>query len=203
MADGGSRLRAAHPVPTLPRVPTPLPSRLRDAAGRALPWVATGILVLVAIGQLRARGGIEEGVAAPAFEAVLDDGARFTLAAHRDHVVVLNFWGSYCPPCRSEAPALARVAAELRARGDLLVGLSVDRAPLADVARAGRGFGMTYPLGLAPAEALDAYRVRLLPTTVVIAPGGHVARTIVGEVDEARLRAAIADARALLSSPPR
>jgi thiol-disulfide isomerase/thioredoxin len=177
--------------------------RLRESLGRALPWVAVAGLVLVAVGQLRARGGIDEGVSAPSFDATLDDGTTFRPEAYRDRVVVLNFWGSHCPPCRREAPALARVAAELRARGDVLVGLSVDPTPLAEAVRAGRAFGMNYSLALAPEAALDAYRVRVLPTTVIIAPGGRVARTIVGEVDEARLRAEVAAARGLLSSPPR
>lgn len=160
-----------------------------------LPWAAIAVLGGLAIGQMRGGGGPDEGARAPALAVELDDGRHFELSAQRGHVVVVNFWGTYCGPCRAEAPVLTRVWQQLRGTGDTMVGVAVDRAPVADVARFARGLGMLYPIAVAPAEVLGSFRVRMVPTTIVIDRRGVVSRTLVGEVSEESLRSAIDAAR--------
>lgn len=175
-----------------PRAPRSLLDRVVRGV---LPWAAIAVLGGLAIGQMAGGGGLDEGGAAPALSVTLDDGTQFELAAHRGHVVVVNFWGTYCPPCRAEAPVLTRAWRALRGTGDVLIGVAVDRAPLADVARFARGLGMQYPIAVGPLDMLGSFRVRLVPTTVVIDRRGVVARTIVGETDDDALASAIALAR--------
>src|SRR5262245_35219116 len=105
---------------------------------RGLLWVA-----LVAIGLAWALGSRENsnlrpGTRLAGVEARLADGGSFSLAAERGHVVVLNFWATWCGPCRREAPILSR----LHRDGVRVVGLAVDALPLATVASKGRAIGM-------------------------------------------------------------
>ena len=176
-----------------PRRPRSLLERITRGA---LPWAAIVVLGGLALAEMRGAGGPAEGHAAPALAVELDDGERFELAAHRGHVVVVNFWGTYCPPCRAEAPVLTRAWQGLRGSGDLLIGVAVDRAPLAEVARFARGLGMRYPIAVGELDLLGSFRVRLLPTTVVVDRQGVVARTLVGEVSDDSLARALAAARA-------
>ena len=62
---------------------------------------------------------------APAVSGPLDGGGRLSLAADRGHVVVLNFWGSWCPACRAEAPGLAAADSRFAAAGVRFVGIDV------------------------------------------------------------------------------
>lgn len=179
------------PAPS-PRRPRPLLERLLRGA---LPWAAIAVLGGLAIAELRGSGGPDEGSASPRLVVDLDDGTHFDLANERGHVVIVNFWGTYCPPCRAEAPVLTRVWRSLRGSGDRLVGVAVDRAPLADVTRFARGLGMAYPIAVGPLAILGDFQVRLVPTTVVIDRRGIVARTLVGEVSDASLTRALEAAR--------
>ncbi len=171
-----------------------LRARVTGALRGAWPWALVAVLAWWAFGGLTA-GGPPEGARVPALEVALDDGRTFSLDAQRGRVVVVNFWGTYCPPCRAEAPVLARAAALLRATGDVLIGVAVDPAPLADVARFARGLGMSYPIAVIPPGPLAPFRVTQVPTTVVVDRRGLVARTLVGALDDDRLARAIADAR--------
>lgn len=85
----------------------------------------------------------------PDFNIRLYNGETFTLSEHRGQVVVVNFWASWCPPCRSEAPTLEAVWQTYRERGLVLVGVNVwdsEAAALKFV----REFGLTFPTGPDP-----------------------------------------------------
>jgi len=109
-------------------------------------------------------------------------GRRHTLADHRGKVVLVNFWATWCEPCRDEMPSLARLRASL---GGRLVVLAVNygesKPRVADfLAR----LGVDLPVLLDPnREAPRAWRVRVLPTSFVVGPDGRVRYTVVGEVD--------------------
>lgn len=119
------------------------------------------------------------------------DGTRLDLADLRGQVVVLNVWGSWCAPCRAEAPALERVAADTRSQGVQFVGINVKDSPAPAQAYTER-FGIGYPsIDAGDGQALLALRGVLPgapPSTAVLDRYGRVAATVFGEVDETTLR---------------
>ena len=134
------------------------------------------------------------------------DGGRLTLYDLRGHVVVVNVWGSWCAPCREEAPALARVARETEARGVRFVG--IDTRDNADAARAFvRRFGIPYPsLVDQDGRVLLAFNgilpVSAVPSTLVIDRNGLIAARVVGKVTYNTLRGLVEDVLAEGGSPP-
>lgn len=123
------------------------------------------------------------GDTAPPIDLVLFDGTRFVLADHPETVVV-NFWASWCIPCRSEMPAIDRFA---RDRPEItVIGIAVD-----DTEEAARAFaaevGVSYPLGIDEEDVTIREYSRLgLPTTFVIVDGRLAARAD-GELTYAEL----------------
>ena len=108
---------------------------------------------------------------APPFELVGLDGASVRLADFRGRTVVLNFWATWCGPCRLEAPTFAAFA---RAHPEITVLGVVADGPAAKVRAAARELGITYPVVLGDAATFGAYGVTTYPTTVVVGPDGEV-----------------------------
>jgi cytochrome c biogenesis protein CcmG/thiol:disulfide interchange protein DsbE len=118
----------------------------------------------------------------------LDSGARRSLADFRGKVVVLNFWASWCAPCRDEAPLLQRWHRQIESRGGTVVG--VDALDASDDAREFvRRFGITYPNLRDPSgEELKPFGVSGYPETFVLDRRGRIAALVRGPVDERFLR---------------
>jgi cytochrome c biogenesis protein CcmG/thiol:disulfide interchange protein DsbE len=170
----------------------PVPSPLKRVLRQAAPWLLlTGGIFWVTAGGGRQPGAFELGARLPELAVDLSDGSRFELSEARKHVTVLNFWASYCAPCRAEAPILSA----LQAPDVRVVGLSIEGLPAQQMLRAAADFGMHYPIAAVDAPLLDRMRVRAVPTTYVIARDGTIVLSRVGGVTRDELEAAIADAR--------
>ncbi len=128
------------------------------------------------------------GKPAPDFEIELIDGETVTLSGYRGKVVLLNFWGTWCPPCRAEMPALQRAWEEYKDRGVVFLGAAIYDEK-ADVEKFAEAFGITYPLGIDLMGDLTVdYKVTQYPTTFLIDREGNEVRRIVNPVNEAFLR---------------
>jgi len=121
------------------------------------------------------------GRPAPALAGATFAGRPFDLAALRGRVVVLNFWASWCAPCREEMPALDGFQRQWASRGVLVVGLSTDKPPALPLA--GRiADGVGYPILAAANARADGFGMpRELPATVIIDPAGIVRAIVTGE----------------------
>ena len=177
--------------------PGPAPRRGRPALRRALDlalWVAViGLLVWRFGPQVGAALGLGRGSEpAPDFEVVTLTGDTLRLSELRGRVVLVNFWATWCPPCRLEMPGFQRVWEDYRDRGVVIVGLSTDRGVRSDIEAWVRERGITYPVAFAPGSVVRAYGgARVLPTSLLIAPDGRIAHRVEGFYAEPALRAAI------------
>jgi cytochrome c biogenesis protein CcmG/thiol:disulfide interchange protein DsbE len=112
-------------------------------------------------------------------------GAKVSTADLRGRIVVLNFWASWCDPCRLEAPVLEQVAARYRGSGDVVV-VGVD---VQDLREKGLAFvddnKITYPsLRDGEDKSMHAYQVPALPETFVIDQKGRIALKVAGQLTE-------------------
>ena len=155
------------------------------------------------LGYITADGVVEQIEAAdrremPPFEGDTLDGGHFDTDEHARAVLVINVWGSWCPPCREEAPALQRVWEETRDRGVQFIGLNIRDNDAAAVAFE-REFDITYPSittadSAPPLLALGSFLPqRAVPSTVIVDRDGRVAARVVGKTTYATLRDLVRD----------
>ncbi len=102
------------------------------------------------------------------FTLTMADGTSFRLSQHRGKTVLVNFWATWCPPCREEMPALERLYRQHKDRGLVLVAVSID-ADSKVVPPYVKASKLTFPIALDPkAEVANKYGVRALPSSFVI-----------------------------------
>jgi cytochrome c biogenesis protein CcmG/thiol:disulfide interchange protein DsbE len=159
-------------------------------------WVKLAILAVAAVVaiQLLVRpadpgGRGASGVAAPKLVLPALDGRPVDLASLRGKVVAVNFWATWCGPCRLEMPELAEVWSENRDRCFELLGVA-EESGREDVLRAASS--IPYPILLDErAEALEPWGVQGYPITVVVDAEGKVRQTFRGALSKRRLETAI------------
>lgn len=118
--------------------------------------------------------------AAQDFALPLLGGQRFRLAEQRGRVVLVNFWATWCPPCREEMPSMERLWRRHRDRGFVLVAISLDADPGA-VPPFVKQYGLTFPVALDPGlEVANAYGVRALPASFIVDRRGLLAALALG-----------------------
>lgn len=175
-----------------------MPRRRVAQIAAAVLLLALGAVVAAAVRDERRVARAGAGDAAPGFAlARLDGEGTLSLSALSGHVVVLNFFASWCEPCRAEAAVLEGLARAYPSRV-VVVGIATN-----DDAADARAFasmhGLDYPLVTADDAVLAAYAVRGLPETVFIDAAGAVSgRPISGPLDAelatSRVRQALAAA---------
>lgn len=118
----------------------------------------------------------EAGALAPAFEVpAYDEGKTVRLDAFRGHPVVLNFWASWCPPCRAEMDVLQAAYLRYKSRGVVFIGIDSQTDTWGASHKFLTQHGVTYPVGRdAKGSVARAYRVTGLPTTYFIDADGRV-----------------------------
>jgi len=118
---------------------------------------------------------------APAFDLAGPDGERYRLQDMRGKPVIVNFWATWCPPCRAEMPSIQRAWEDLSDEDILVVGINVG-----EDAGTVNGFlertPVTFPLPLdKDSKVVQRWPLRGLPTTFIVAPDGRLVYKAVGE----------------------
>jgi thiol-disulfide isomerase/thioredoxin len=134
-------------------------------------------------------------------------GQQLSLSTYRGKVVVLNFWASWCPPCRAEAKMLAQLSRSYQAKGAQFIGVNIKDPGQANGAAYERSFGITYPSLYDPAgQVLLAFRATVppeaIPSTLVIDRTGHIAARVIGAVEYASLNQLLAGLTAGIAAAP-
>ena len=150
--------------------------------------LALGLVVYLVVSWWQTRPPDVAGMA-PEFTAKDTSGNQVDLASLRGRPVVLNFWATWCGPCRAEMPDFARFAKD---NPDVaVIGAAVQSGDSFDVATAAHRLGVGYPVFVAPDAMVEAYKVDMFPTTYIIDAEGHIKSSHVGMMSRSELDAAV------------
>lgn len=170
--------------------------KTRSSLGRTLVLLVGALFI---IGLISAFGwklfdsaqSLTKDGPAPNFTLPLFEGGALTLSELRGQVVVVNFWASWCIPCRDEAPFLERAWRRFRDQDVIFIGiayLDTDKESRAFM----QEFGITYPNGPdIGTQIAPQYRITGVPETFFVAKDGRLADMEIGPLTEARLTGAI------------
>ncbi len=124
------------------------------------------------------------GQKAPEFSLKDTKGNTVTLSSLKGKVVLLNFWATWCPPCKAEMPAMSRLSQLLQNKGLAVIAISTDRSPQ-DVTKYLRENPVSFPVLLDPdlQVSKSSYKVFMVPTTFLIDKRGIIIRKYFSEQD--------------------
>jgi thiol-disulfide isomerase/thioredoxin len=124
---------------------------------------------------------------APNFSLRTVEGKKVELQDFQGKVVVINFWASWCPPCRSEIPGLLEVYRKYRPKGLEIVGISLDSDGWRKVSPLVREMNIEYPVVMGDHDVANAYGgIRAIPTTIIVDRNGKIVDKVVGYMDRER-----------------
>lgn len=123
-------------------------------------------------------------VQAPAFSVKSVEGRAVRFSDYRNRPVIVDFWATWCVPCRASMPHLSSMQERYAKRGLAVIGMSVDESGPAPVRKFASGLGIKFTIAMANDEVLDAYGpIRSIPTTFFINRKGEIVRRVVGYID--------------------
>lgn len=170
--------------------------------GERLLWVGLLAFAVVRLGpQVGAWLGVGPSLGStPEFSFQTLDGATVDRDALQGQVTIVNFWATWCPPCRVEIPALQELHEEFAAQGLVVLGLSTDAGGPGAVTAFLDERGVTYPVAMADAATRNAFGgVTALPTTFILDREGVIRHRVFGFFAPPAMRAAV---RRLLEESP-
>jgi thiol-disulfide isomerase/thioredoxin len=115
-----------------------------------------------------------QGKAAPAFTLVSLDGKKVSLADYKGHPVFVNFWATWCEPCKLEMPWLEEFSKKYASQGLVVLGISTDDVGKAVIASTAKKLGVTYPILLKDDTVEDKYNIEFDPESFYVDKTGKV-----------------------------
>lgn len=160
---------------------------MRSGVGRIGGRLAAAIVALGMAVALALPAAAAKRLPAFAGETVNGQG-RFDSASLQGKVVLVNFWATWCPPCRKEIPSLVKLQEKYRDRGLMVVGVSMDESGARPVAKFLEKQKLNYPVILGDAELARGFGgVIGVPASFLVDRKGEVVRRFDGYVTEAEL----------------
>ena len=130
---------------------------------------------------------LSPGSAAPDFELKSLEGKNVKLSDYRGKAVLLNFWATWCAPCKIEMPWFVELNKKYQAQGLVIVGVAMDDSSEDEITKFAKEMGVNYPILLGKDAVGDAYGgVQFLPSTFYIGRDGKIVKSnfgILGESD--------------------
>lgn len=137
-------------------------------------------------------GRLVQGASAPDFALKRVDGSVLHLSDFRGKAVLLNFWATWCPPCKVEIPWFIDLQKQYGPQGLQVIGVSMDDESPDKVAAFGREMSMNYPIVMGSDQLADQYGgVEGLPTTFYIGRDGKIVKKVAGLVSESEVEQGI------------
>ena len=134
---------------------------------------------------------------APDLSGKTIDNKQLAVSSFKGKVVVLNVWGSWCAPCRAEAPNFQKVSTDLKAQGVQFVGINVADAKVSSALAFEETYGVTYPSLYDPSSRLmlrfkkGTLNLQAIPSTLVLDRDGKIAARSLAALSEEKLRSMI------------
>ena len=117
---------------------------------------------------------------APDFVLADIDGNQYRLSDYRGQVVIVNFWATWCPPCRAEMPSMQRAWQQLEKEGILMLGINVGEDE-DTIFQFTANYPVEFPLLMdQDSRVINQWPVRGLPTTFVVSPAGKITYRAIG-----------------------
>lgn len=139
------------------------------------------IMCCLALAFLPSCGrSVKESGSAPDFKLTTLEGQEIALTLLKGKVVILDFWATWCGPCREAIPHLIALQKDYQDQGLIIIGMNVDKGELDVVRRFVKSLEIPYPIIPAPEELVRSYGVTALPTSVLIDKEGKIREKIVG-----------------------
>ncbi len=156
-------------------------------------WIAAAFVVMAlwGISGRGSRGDRSVSERKVMHELVMTqlDGGAWRMTEHRGQVVLVNYWATWCGPCREEMPGLVRLSRELGPKGLAVVGVALDDGGEEKVRRFVGELRVNYPVVMTGRLSQMEFGLDGLPATVLVDREGRVAKTYVGAVREQDFRA--------------
>lgn len=126
---------------------------------------------------------ITKGSKAPNFAMTeLNTGKKYTLSGEKGKGVIVNFWGTWCEPCKREMPFMNEIYSKYKGNGIELLAMNADESKFS-VERFVSDYKLKFPVGIdKDQEVLNTYGVNPLPTTFFVSPDGTIKRIVTGQM---------------------
>lgn len=155
---------------------------------RAIVLVLLASAVIYAVATKDKVKSLGVGDVAPDFELVDLEGNTHRLSDYRGEGVFLNFWGTWCPPCKREMPHMETIHNELNGDGAHILTINI-KDTLKEVENFSENLGLTFPIMRDKTESVkEIYNFKPLPTTFIINPDGVIEQIISREMSEDEIR---------------
>jgi peroxiredoxin len=135
-------------------------------------------------GQSQFSAGAVKGEPAPDFTLTDMQGQKVTLSDLKGKVVILNFWATWCPPCREEMPSMEQLYRRYGGQGLVILAVNVEENGMSAVKRFLQRTPYSFPILLdADAEVQNTYKVFRFPETFIIDRNGNIVEKVIGAID--------------------
>ncbi|MHA6258498.1 redoxin domain-containing protein [Sporosarcina sp. CAU 1771] len=137
--------------------------------------------------------GLETGNTPPDFELSTLTGDKIKLSDYKGKKVILNFWASWCAPCKAEMPHMQNYYAKYKDSANveiIAVNLTTaERSGIAGIEKFVDEYGLTFPIPLdSDGEVMNLYRIVPIPTTYMISTDGKIKHKFIGPMDEKMIK---------------